>query len=497
MLAASRPRSTAPGSGPAPAGRTSPRLVAAALLLGGLAWSLNHVGIPWALESGDAHEYAEMARRLAHGDGFTTGVLYPAELWLGVGPDHPAVKFPPLWPLLLAGPFVLFGAHASVVHAVVGVCFALLVALSAALAARLAGGAAGVVAALAVASCPLLLALSLDGVSEIPFALAVAAGFWLCAVEAPPWSIGLACGLAYLTRYNGAVLLPMALGLLAVRRAPVRSLAACALGFAAVALPWWIRNTLVAGSPTYSLLNLNLHIAPVMTRLGGSLFFQLEPDFTSRVAADPLVKARQQLPLLLRQLPFASANLAAFAGVLLACWRRDALSLGFAFCAGTTLLVVAFALAMGRYFAPFLPVMLALGVAGWLRYGGRLRVPALALLLLAPLLPSFPAPLPDVAWIRGFPHEARARGPRQAAADAPCLEGHPLVLAEDAARLVWRHDVIAIYAPSRPEVIRRIAERYPIALAYLPDAGRLPDTGFAARPDCGPGWYAPVRAQEP
>lgn len=480
----------------------SPLFLLFAFGVGALAWAWHHLGIPWSLESGDAYEYAEMARRLARGEGFTTGIIYPAELWLGAGPDHPAVKFPPLWPAILAGPFALFGAHDRVVHAVVGLLFATLVAVSAALATRLAGRGAGACTAIAVASTPLLLALSLDGVSEIPFALAVTTVFLLCTTperagekrpdgRALAGAIGLACGLAYLIRYNGAVLLPVALGLLAVRRVPARSLRVCAGCFLLVALPWWIRNWVVTGDPVYSLLNLNLYFAPVMTRLGGSLFFQLEPDLSVAAAADPLEKALVQLPLLLRQLPFASVNLAAFLGVLLACWRRDAVSIGLACCAVATLVVVAFALAMGRYFAPFFPPMIALGVAGWFRYGGRWRTPALAALLLAPLLPSLPTELPDVALIRAWVAETREREVERAtdAKERACLADQPRVIAQQAARLVWRHDLVAIYAPSKPDVIQRIAAEHPVTLAQLPDPRRVPGERFTPREDCGAGWY--------
>jgi 4-amino-4-deoxy-L-arabinose transferase-like glycosyltransferase len=438
-----------------------------------------------------------MARRLAHGEGFTTGVVYPAELWLGAGRDHPAVKFPPLWPMLLAGPFALFGADSRTALAVTAVLFVALVATSGALATKLAGRGAGALAALAVATSPLLLSLSIDGLSEIPFALAVTAVFLLCALEAPPALIGVVCGLAYLTRYNGAVLLPMVLALLAARRVAPRSLLVCAGCFGLVALPWWLRNAFVAGSPFYSLLNLNLYIAPVMTRVGGSLFFQLEPDLQSGVAADPVEKLLEQLPLLLLQFPLASANLAAFAGVVLGCWRRDALSLGLAFCAGATLLVVALALALGRYFAPFLPAMLALGVAGFVRYGGRGRALGLVLVLLTPLLPSLPAELPDVALIRGWPAWARERAARgwQAPPVSPCLAERPLVIAQEAARIAWQHDLVAIYAPALPERIRQIATTQPVAFAWLPDAQRVPSEGFRARPDCGAGWYETLGSQ--
>ncbi|MGH0032557.1 MAG: hypothetical protein ACQGVC_22425, partial [Myxococcota bacterium] len=362
--------------------RVSAPWVLATLGLGGVAWLVQHQGVPWLLGSGDAWEYAEMARRLARGEGFTTGVVYPAELWLGAGADHPAVKFPPLWPLLLAGPFALFGAGDAVAHATTGVVFATLVAVCSALATVLAGRGAGAVAALAVATQPWSLWLAVDAVSEPLFALTGAAGFLALALRAAPLWIGVACGLAYLARYNGAVLLPVALALLWWRARSPRALALCAAGFLACVLPWWVRNLWVVGDPFYSLLNLNLYIAPLMTRVGGSLFFQLEPDLASGVAADPLRKALAQLPLLLGRLPFASANLAAFAGVAWGCWRRDRLCLGFAVVAVATLGVVALALALGRYFVPLVPVMLALGAAAWVNHGGRLRAPALALLLL-------------------------------------------------------------------------------------------------------------------
>lgn len=476
--------------------RVSWPLLLAGFAAGGCAWLWNHHGIPWRLGSGDAYEYAEMARRLARGEGFTTGVIYPAELWLGAGAQHPAVKFPPAWPLVLAGPFAVFGATDAVAHAVVGVLFAALVATSAALATRLAGRGAGAIAALAVATSPQLLLLSLDAVSETFFALTLVACFLLCARrELPALGLGLCCALAYLARYNGAVLLPVLFALLWLRGGGVRGVAVCAIGFAALALPWWLRNLVVAGDPLYSLLNLNLHVAPLMTRVGGSLFFQLEPDPTSGVAMDPLAKAAQQLPLLLVKLPYASANLAALAGVALACWRREALSLGFAFCAAATLGVVAFALAMGRYFVPLLPLLLALGSVGWMRYGGRLRAPALALLLLSPWLPSLPAPLPDLQVLgrqAQLMREGRELPPLPDPAVKACLGAHDdLVLAQDAARVVWQYDVVAIYAPVQPRVVAQILDAYPVERVELVDPRRAPPGRLVPAPDCGADWYVP------
>jgi 4-amino-4-deoxy-L-arabinose transferase-like glycosyltransferase len=474
----------------------------AAFGLGALAWWLNHRGIPWELLSGDAYEYAEMARRLAGGEGFTTGLLYPAELWLGSGPAHPAVKFPPLWPLLLAFPFHLFGASGAVAHATVGALFAGLVAASAALATRLAGRGAGAVAALAVATHPWLLLLSLDAVSEILFALLLVVAFLACVRPVRPLLAGVLCGLAYLTRYNGAILLPALLWLIwrgggagSHERGGPRALALCVAGFALTALPWWIRNVLVTGDPVFSLLNLNLYIAPVMTRVGGSLFFQLEPDLASGVAARPWEKALAQTPPLLARLPYAAANLPAFLGVAWACWRRDAFAWAFAFCAAATLGVVALALALGRYFVPLVPLLLVLGTVAWVRHGGRLRLPALAALLLAAWLPSLPPALPDleVQALRAVHMRRGEFWPKPAdPAVGACLEARPLVLAQDAARLVWQHRVVAIYAPVRRSTVSAILDAHPVAAAQLPDARRVPAEGLVPLPECGPGWYAPA-----
>lgn len=48
-------------------------------------WLAEHRAVPWALSvGGDEMEYADIARRIARGDGFTTSLIYPAELDYGV-----------------------------------------------------------------------------------------------------------------------------------------------------------------------------------------------------------------------------------------------------------------------------------------------------------------------------------------------------------------------------------------------------------------------------
>jgi len=480
-----------------PARRGAALLLCAALL--GVACALFDLrGVAPAFRSGDALEYALMARHLARGEGFTTNLIYPPALWLGIE-AAPAVKYAPLWPLVLAGPFAAFGADASVARGVLVILFAALVTAAAALAAARGGLLAGAVAAVAVALSPEIRFFALDAVSETLFALAITLALLACARGASAFAVGLCCGLAYLTRYNGAVLLPALLPLVWARDRAVRTPVLCAAGFLAVALPWWMRNLLVTGDPFYSLLSLNLWVSPDPTPFGGSLFFQPEPDLGSAAAADPLAKLTGQLPFLLARLPLASANLAAFAGVLLGCLRRDLLCLAFAAICAASLVIAALALPLGRYLVPLLPASIALGAAAWTGHGGKLRVPALALLLLAPVLPRVPAPLPDVALVRAT-WEAERQADVQAlpVRETPdalraCLAGRPAVIAEKAPRLAWDTDAIAIFSPLRPRDFWRIVEEQPVAFAQRRDLGPLEAERFAAefapRPDCGPGFY--------
>lgn len=469
-------------------------LLAVVLLVAAGSWAFQHRGLGWGLHSGDAHEYAEMARRLSRGEGFTTGVIFPAELHLGATEAHPAVVRPPLWPLSLAALFTVFSPRGEVVNAAVLASFVATAAVAAGLATALAGPWAGLASGLAVAVSPSFGVLAVDGASETLFGLLVTLALLLLARRRSALAVGIVCGLAYLTRYNGAVLLPVAMVALAWSERRLRGALLCATGFALVAAPWWLRNAVAFGDPFYSLLSLNLYMSPEAQRANGSLLFTVEPDLASDLAMAPLAKLRANLPALLARWPLASANLAALAGVLLACVRRDRVSLAFVAVAVATTLAVAFAFPYGRYFAPLTPALLALGVAGWLRFGGRLALPALALLLVAAWLPPLPGDLDDMAIFRAAVpqlREARARdgAPARLDPDAPCFVGRPLVIAQAAARLAWEADTVAIYAPAEPAEFWRVVDGWPVAYAQLARLPVLRSPEFARRfeprPECG------------
>lgn len=473
--------------------RREKTILLAVLCVAAASWFYSHRGLGFALHSGDAHEYAEMARRLAAGEGFTTGVIFPAELFLGSTDEHPAVVRPPLWPLGIAGLFAAVGPRPGAVHAGVLLCFLAAAAVGTLLALHVGGPLAGAAAGLAIATSPQILTLALDGASETLAAFLAAFVFLLAARAAHPAWLGVVCGLAYLTRYNAVVLLPAALLLVALRRDP-RGLLWCVGGFAVVGLPWWVRNALVAGDPFYSLLNWNLWMSPEAARVNGSLLFTVEPDLESELAMHPLRKLPRNLVTLLRHWELASANLAACVGVALACVRRERLALAGALVALGTTLGVALVLPLGRYFVPLLPVWLALGAAGWARHGGRLAWPALVLLVLGGFLPAVPDEAGDMKFFRAGVRASRGAGAPLPVTTpgAPCFEGRPVVLARAAARVAWEANAIAIYAPVFPDEWWRIADDHPVRYAQVPQPGRLGPrfaTAFGARPDCGPDFY--------
>ena len=94
--------------------------VAFVLLVGAGCWWDAHRRVPWDIQVLDAMEYADIGRHLARGEGFTTSLIYPAEVEFGVGHEHPSLVRPPVWPLLLAAGFALGGEHGAVAQVLLG-----------------------------------------------------------------------------------------------------------------------------------------------------------------------------------------------------------------------------------------------------------------------------------------------------------------------------------------------------------------------------------------
>jgi len=457
-------------------------------------WLSAHRDLPWELWGGDEAEYADIARRLSRGEGFTTSLIYPVELEWGVGRDHPSLVRPPLWPALLAAAFSVTGPEEWAIHVVLLVLFAACVTVACALGLRLAGVWGGGLAALAVATSPDTLALSLVGGTETLCALWFLLAFLLLAKGARPIWIGVVCGLLYLTRYNGGVLLPFALLLLAWGAGRWRAVLECLAGFAVITSPWLVRNWILTGNPFFTYYRWAFYFSPFARSYTTTLMHMIEPDPNAPTAMDPFAKARLLLPQLFLFWPLASANLAACVGLFVACVRRNRLAICFAALAIATTVGLAFALPRGRYFAPLFPPLVTLGLVGWLELRTRWKWLGVAVLVAAPLLPPFPPSAPDLAFLRRVILDlGRVEFP--AAPWVPCLSaaGKPLVVAEDASQIAWKSDATTVWLPATKADFWRIVDGHPVEFAYIAGRRDLLDERFAERfeprRDCGPNLY--------
>ncbi|HXC49986.1 MAG TPA: glycosyltransferase family 39 protein [Candidatus Limnocylindrales bacterium] len=227
------------------------------------AWSwLAHGGLSSPAFDVDSFDYAQMARQLYRGQGFTMQQTFPYVLHFLSA--HGVATEPP-WPDTTR--FPLIAVEEAAAFAVVGpddrgilvAGGALLVATVVAvflLAGRLFGISAGVLAALAVAAEAEQLRLSRSGLLETGSGLfIVLAALALVASTESARSrsaslLGILLGLAFLQRYDLLALAPVAAVLLVVRREDQRSpsMLWCTAGFVLAAGPWLVRNLLTIGT---------------------------------------------------------------------------------------------------------------------------------------------------------------------------------------------------------------------------------------------------------
>ncbi len=480
--------------------RRSAVVVLVVTVLAAVVWAQARRDLPWLLFDADSRQYADVARRLAHGEGFTTGIIYPLALRFGAGPEHPSLLVPPLWPLILAACFALTGEQPFAPHLAALLFHLAAVAAATALAIRLAGPAAGVVAGLAILLSPEILDYALFPMTESAFGFFVALVFLLAVQRWSPFWIGAACGLALLTRHNGLLLAPVALALLLRPpfswRGGVSQAARFAAGWVLVLAPWWIRNGLVSGDPFFSFSDVYLRFALGSGREGSMLYY-LDPRTSPQpgFAPDAWSKVGQTLPWLFPWWPPALMALPACLGLLLGAARRDRASLAVLALLAMTTLLLLFSVPNPRYFVPLLPTLLAVGTAAWWRFGGPLRVPALVLVLATRWIPM-PIELAETAYLRAALERVRGdpahvRGLEEAsAALRHCVPRRALVLAMDATRIGWDADAIAIYSPVRQREFWQVLEEHPVAWVQIEPSHPWARSAafrerFVQRSDCG------------
>lgn len=462
-------------------------------------WVWGHEDLPFMFVSGDERNYAEIARRIATGRGFTTGLIFPIEAEWGVNALHPSILRPPLWPLVLAGAFTIGPATEASAHMAVGFCFVITCLLAFSIGARLAGNLAGFVAGAATATTSYMSTYAMLAGTEMFLALWIALIALLLVCRANAFWVGVVCGLAYLTRYNAGLLLVASLLFLPMGTPRWKPHALCLGGFILVGTPWWLRNFMVTGDPFYSLYTATLWAEPGV--VPGSVLSMLEPPGV--VLAHPLLRAYEAVPSALLIWPVPAANLLAFGGLLLGCVYLSRPHLAIASAYFLSKLAITFVVIRSRYLIPFIPAVISLGSAAWVIYGGRFGKVALGLILLMPLAPTIP--VPDV--FEGVMNQAiaQARERERSHGDASvfilrdmralttCMDATSVVITSDATASAWFVDNIAIQMPQSEEDFWRLADAHSVDFIVGPARDRLSSARFletfARRPDCGPSTF--------
>ncbi len=211
-------------------------LAAAAVLVRVTYWVLV---TPNYVPDNDAGQYREIAVNLTDGRGFST--IFP-QFHL-----HTTAFRPPLYPLLLAGTFKVFGTGivvGRVLNLVIGVGVVVLVVL---LARRLGGATAGWVAGGVAAIYPPLLANDTTLLTE-PLSLALMLGMLLALSYRSWWVAAILCGLLVLSRPSAQYLV-VVVALWALWQLGWRRSAGFLAITALVVSPWVVRNWVQLGSP--------------------------------------------------------------------------------------------------------------------------------------------------------------------------------------------------------------------------------------------------------
>jgi hypothetical protein len=437
--------------------------------------------------SGDALQYGELGRNLAAGVGFVSGFVYPISLAypaLRVLPQ-PHFLYHPAYPTVLAGMFsVLPADDATIVWTNVVLAW-LLLPIVYALAFRLGGPMPACVATVAMALDTTLAANVRNGGTEVLTMVCVTAAALLLV---PPLGrtraalAGAVLGIAYLTRPNLAVLLPLAIWpvwTIGARAAIVPLLA----GGLVVMAPWVARGWLVVGQPGFSLYTVanfafETPSSPGTMATYGTLTPRSLAFMVAHHPAELAAKVGSNVLYYARQAPFTVSPLIVLAFALsLLLGRRSAANdrreaaraLGWwtVAAAVVTVLVAAPVAREPRYLAPFAPVLVVLGIVWALdAVAAHPRRRVLAIVTVAALLVLPLAATARDVW-RGRPAPARWHDPNLARVAA--LTRADDVIVSDVGRAVtWYARRWSLQAPIDRATLEHVdRELLPVSAIYL------------------------------
>ncbi len=263
-----------------------------------LVWGFTNLGTP------DPYDYAQLARNLAKGSGFTTQVISPIS-WSKIPAlsPHPDLWRAPLYPLFVSLGFLLFGPSEFVLPLVSGLAFIGVVLVTYGITKQLFDRSSAFLAGLFVLTAPGLLRTGVTGYTESLYMLLVLLGVQIVlADDRQPYLLGIVSAFAYLTRYNHWFLL---IGILYVALDRIkRDRFGYGLRFAGAFLlvlsPWLLRNAYWTGNPFYHHHAYLLASHNPINR-GFTVFFQFDPpDLLTFVLNHPVLMIKKSLGNLLK-----------------------------------------------------------------------------------------------------------------------------------------------------------------------------------------------------
>jgi hypothetical protein len=486
--------------------------------------SLTYRAVFHGLSQPEAMDFAQLGRNLLSGNGFTTEILRPLALTATTDPlRQPDLTHGPLFPLLLAVVFGMWGPHDAAAALTSALCYLATIPVLYWLGDRAFNRTIGLTGALLYAANPQFLGYAVSGlpatlVHFLTASLLLTLYLTHTAAEnesnsgsSVDWIspedrqrlrgaarvrwvlVGLLAGALYLTDPLLVVWLPLVIGALILGPRPDRwPRVAWALGaLGLVVTPWMIRNGALTGDPVLGLRHLELWMG---AGPGYAADYRLDAGLLTTGPASPLalvVKLLTNGQLLLGALS-SSTSLWVIAGCLFGCFfppdeparrLRNLVLIGIAALAlGMSLLHLDVPLLTGA--APVL-ILFALADLQRLAWASSLTIRPLKRLtlgfgafLLFPLAAALAAAPPRVSSSHATVARALGRtvGPRD------------LVLSDQPWLVAWCSDRPALWIPASAPQLAALRSRHPTlrwvfltpgSHAYAPDLGRLYDTFHA------------------
>ena len=456
---------------------------------------------------GDSFDYAQIGRNIWRGmwrQGITTYQVPPLALSVTDHLPFPDVIRAPLYPVTLAVAFALFGPWDRTIALCTGTFFLLSVPILYLLGRRVFTPAVAFIATLVYLLSGWVLKMSVSGLSEPLFVVLFLAMLYLAYESAQkpdsrgrPLLAGVLTGLAYLTRYNTILFVPLiAIYLyLASRQQRWLRVGLFLVAWLIATAPWLIRNLIFFQQPLFSMQQwailmqtptypgyslwkhanhpslaafLMHHWTEVMAKIGDTLL-----DFYHNTPTDMSLTGGNPYTLIL------------FIASLF--WPLDRSRAAFRSLTGAMMIVQLLGMTVlhliPRLFFPFYPLFLLCGVNFLVSWSGgaalgqvtprwrrRLRIPILMVAVVVFILPVLEK-LPDALRQGVYPRLLPVRNLTEYGQAMSYIQAHThagAVLMSDAMDLVsWYGDRACIWTPVTLEMVGQIEAQVKVEGIYL------------------------------